>query len=508
MNNARIGQLLNAAQVVLVLGPSRSGVSLAAAQLAQGAEACLLESSSDLVVRWLQSRSSDVSLSQQLALDLEKTIIEIHGPQRLHRPIRQVVMPLRQSDWSVLSTVAKRIDPGHLVLLDRQPADLLCSLARFPHLHPWLPCPRENRLHFLQAALQMLEQQQTLLAQLCQQLTDLGFVAHRLAYEELVAAGHLPSALRQHLCIRDQDATPLAGISPSLVFRERPLDQSSVGRWRRQLHAEEIRSLGTDQIHPPLHSSQPADPIILTGRGGSGTRLLAEAVISQGVDLGSHLNPSSDSIQWADLLYEMSLGFLRDINEPWSGSWADELRHRASCLSAQRPLSKPWGFKLPEVMLVAEPLLQAWPGSTIVHLIRHPLDTCLRRTHMTSRTSNPVGKALLAEAYRVLGRRRSPDDDPPHLRNAVSWWYQIQEIHRVRNEYPARFLELRYEDLCDHPQATTHRLMQALGLPSRPFSLPVDPLRRRRWQAGDERVAEVWALCGPLAEASGYSPDY
>ncbi|WP_411869088.1 sulfotransferase family protein [Vulcanococcus limneticus] len=443
-----------------------------------------------------------------LAADLEKALVEIHGRHGLEGPISHVVVPLQQPDWLTLIQAPPGLVTGHLVRLNRQPADLICSLARFPHLQPCLPCPRDQRVAFFQAALQSLQGEEALLGQLELQLTGQGIRRHHLHFEELVGNPQALVRLRRSLGLSESEQPPLAGISPSLCFRERPLDQASLGRWQRQLSTEERQQLAPIPPGlPPLSAPEPSDPLILTGRGGSGTRLLADAVISQGLDLGARLNASSDSIQWADLLYEMALSALQGHSGPWSGNWAEELRHRARCLALQRPPSQPWGFKLPEVMLVPEALLQTWPGSTLVHLVRHPLDTCLRRTHMTSRTSNPVGKALLEQAYSALGRRQSPEEDPPHLRNAVSWWYQLQEIQRVRQQYPARLLELRYEDLCDQPQATTHGLMQALGLPSRPVGLTVDPSRRRRWNAGDERIDQVWALCGSLAEIYGYSAE-
>ena len=505
MNRDRLYRLFDSAQVVPVLGSSRSGVSLLASQLASSLDGCLLEAGPDLPNHWLLNLLSADLLPDDLVLELSSRIVEIHGAERLERPIDRLVLPLRPSDWQALASSTSDFPPGHAVLIARQPADVVCSLARFPHLQPQLPCPRQHRISFLKGALKMLQQQELLLSQLCQRLMSRGFVVHRLTYEELVADPAVIVRLCHNLGFPRSEVKPLAGISPSLCFRERPLDQAGVGRWQRQLHSDELAKFRlAPSVQKSLDSPEASPPLILTGRGGSGTRLLADALRGQGVDLGARLNPSSDSIHWADLLYEMVLSSLQGHCSPWSGSWSEELRHRARCLSLGRLSAKPWGFKLPEAMLVLNTLLQTWPRSTVVHLVRHPLDTCLRRTHMTSRTSNPVGKALLEQAYRTLERPQRPDDDPPHLRNAVSWWYQLQEIQRVREHFPGRVIEIRYEDLCDCPQETINALMQALGSQSRPVGLPVDSSRRRRWNAGDERIGEVWALCGPLAETYGY----
>lgn len=508
MNSERFLVRLAAAQLVLVAGPSRSGVSLASAQLATSRGVCLLDAPADLLTRWVEWRGLAVPPPPDFATALQKCLVEIHGPQVLDRSIDHLVLPLRLRDWPHVLQLARAIGARHLVLIERQPLDMLCSLARFPHFQPHLPCPRQSRSAFMEAALQLLHKEQVLLDELKLMLQSDGVASHHLCYEQLVTDSEVLVELCLHLGFVSPGSCSLAGISPSLCFRERPLDQGGVDRGFRQLSAGEIGRLGISALTSPRKQPNlpdPADPLIFTGRGGSGTRLLADAVISQGIDLGTRLNASSDSIQWADLLYEMALSALKGYSTPWSGSWSVELHHRARCLSMDRPFPQTWGFKLPEAMLVLEPLLKAWPECRVVHLVRHPLDTCLRRTHMTSRITNPVGKALLEQAYRTLGRLHPPEDDPPHLRNAVSWWYQLREMQRVRECYSARIIELRFEDLCDHPERITHKLMRELDLPSRPFALEVDSSRRRRWSPGDERIGEVWELCGPLAETYGYS---
>ena len=56
-------------------------------------------------------------------------------------------------------------------------------------------------------------------------------------------------------------------------------------------------------------------PVILTGRGGSGTRMLSSLASTSNVFIGNQLNASGDSIEWAELLYDMSI---QKLNLPGS----------------------------------------------------------------------------------------------------------------------------------------------------------------------------------------------
>ncbi len=48
-------------------------------------------------------------------------------------------------------------------------------------------------------------------------------------------------------------------------------------------------------------------PVILLGRGGSGTRLLSGMALLNGVFLGSTLNASQDLVEWLEVRYPLAL---------------------------------------------------------------------------------------------------------------------------------------------------------------------------------------------------------
>jgi len=249
-------------------------------------------------------------------------------------------------------------------------------------------------------------------------------------------------------------------------------------------------------------------PIILTGRGGSGTRLFSIALQKLEVFLGNRLNHTEDSVEWVEVIYGAAIDKLR--SPPSSPVPSETFRRRAAAILAEaggRRIGK-WGWKLPETMLILPEVAAAFDNCRIIHAIRHPLDTCLRRSHMTSKPKNPIGDAVLAAAYARLGWARDPADDPEHLRNAASWLYQVGLAQDFFGDFPVdRSLTLRYESLCDQPADTMEKVAAFIGAGNRPIDLGVDHSRRRMWSDGDSRIEDVWRICGSVAQIYGYHID-
>ena len=357
--------------------------------------------------------------------------------------------------------------------------------------------------------------------------------AHLLHYRDLVCDPKrtLARVLRHVGLPEDEQAghpRAMKGIGPGLTLRERPVDQASLDRWRRALGPEEealvwaeaeplMRELGYPRDVPDgtagAESTGPDDrelhrPVIATGRGGSGTRLLSSLLQQLGVFLGNELNATEDSVEWVDVIYEMALKLLPERGgAPTRGHWGPELVARArSVLGAGGGRrSRPWGFKLPECMLVLPELASALPEARFIHLVRNPLDCCLRRTHLTSRTDNPIGIATLEAAYRALGRGGTPSEEPDHIRNAASWRFQVEQAREWAEKLGPRCLEVRYEDVCSRPQEVADRIAAFVGISRAEVHLDVDTARIRRWAADDPRIRDVWDLCGEVAEKYGYS---
>jgi hypothetical protein len=273
---------------------------------------------------------------------------------------------------------------------------------------------------------------------------------------------------------------------------------------------ERERASGSEVASDPLAHSQ---PVILLGRGGSGTRLLAQLALSVGVFLGNELNPSHDSVEWVETLYDLAVETV--TGDIASGSarelyWRTQLRRRASEILAtgRRDPTGLWGWKLPETMLTLPHALRAFPRARVVHLVRHPVTSALRRTHITSRLDNPVGRAVLPAAYRACGFDSDNIElDEPYIHNAVSWAYQVGGVlGTLQSMVPAQGrLWFRYEEICTSPDETQKRLAAFLGAAA-PITDPpeIDARRTGYYRAEDDRAKKIWSICGKLALELGY----
>lgn len=251
-------------------------------------------------------------------------------------------------------------------------------------------------------------------------------------------------------------------------------------------------------------------PLIFTGRGGSGTRLLTAIAQAHGVFLGNRLNVSGDSVEWVDLIYEMTLNHQTGTVPP--SSWETQLQKEAQAILGQgnwQP-GRPWGWKLPETMIVVPEVFKAFPDANLIHLIRHPVDSALRRTHMTSRGDNPVGRAVLRAAYAKIDRDPALiAKDAEYMHNAITWLYQVGRVARFGRDQlpPKQYLEIRFEDILTAPESSLAQVSDFTGLPQAgPLEEDIN-IRRAAGPAPEDEGADwVWQLCGKVAEELGYTP--
>jgi len=318
------------------------------------------------------------------------------------------------------------------------------------------------------------------------------------------------------------------GRGPGLTERERPVDKRSIEKWRSRLtpsQADEvIKEAGdiADKYGYSMRAVQNDDvridedalsfPFIFLGRGGSGTRLLSEIAQSMGVFLGNRLNKSKDSVEWVDTIYE--IGSRRTL--PAKGYELDHakavdlLHHRARDVlsSGDWEEGQAWGWKLPETMLIVPDVLRAFPKAHFVHLVRHPVTSSLRRTHMTSRPDNPIGHSVLVAAYREAGldvARIHTDEE--YLRNAYTWLYQVKNVHKFAKQKLTEktYFLLKYEDFLRNPDIYEQDLSDFLGRSlEKKTDLGLSAERAKYHEESDPRIAEVWAICGETALELGY----
>ncbi|MBE9548551.1 MAG: sulfotransferase [Proteobacteria bacterium] len=325
----------------------------------------------------------------------------------------------------------------------------------------------------------------------------------------------------------------MAGWGPGLTYRRGKVNTNSIGQWKHYLSTsqendvwkiagplmQELNYLRNQKFvqHKNLwggiNSNLKHQPIVATGRGGSGTRLLSILLQALNVFLGANTGGTEDSLDWVNLLYRIAIERNRGKGQKpiTMGHWQHALRETAadSLTTGGWNGHQQWGWKLPETMMCLPEISEAFPQFKLVHLVRHPVDISLRRTHMTSRPDNPMGKSVLEAAYNKLGwSGEDIGSDPEYIRNAASWYYQVGMVADFGREElgPGRYLEIRYEDICMAPNKALVALAKFLGIQDYPqlVDVQIDTTRQRAWSPPDSRVDKVWSVCREIAETLGY----
>jgi len=207
-------------------------------------------------------------------------------------------------------------------------------------------------------------------------------------------------------------------------------------------------------------------PIILVSRGGSGSRLLSTAIADLGVHIGNDVNKSGDSMEMVDPVYRALLSKYQRRAMWQRDQIVPRLRAHAKAMLDAGHVTGPWGLKLPESILVLPELAAAFPGARYVHLIRDPLATCLRRTHMTARFDNAIGRTAIRAAYEYceLDIEQSLQDRP-EIRMAHTTRHQLEMALGFAGELPeGRYIEIRFEDVLGDPGGVLNQLAERLGL--------------------------------------------
>lgn len=252
-------------------------------------------------------------------------------------------------------------------------------------------------------------------------------------------------------------------------------------------------------------------PIILLGRGGSGTRLLSNLALDAGVFLGNKLNKSLDSEEWVELVYQMVQENPSSLSLPTGNQYRSKIIDCAQGIIEQagEAKSRIWGFKLPELMLVLPYFIDAFPEAKVLHLVRHPIATCVRRSHMTSRLKNPIGDVVLPLAYQYAGKDPAEiTQDETHLHNAYSWDFQVSRLIDYGRKVlgPRQYFEAKYENIVDNPNDMLKEIASFWGIvePVKNTTLKIDIQRIKSIDMRSHEARQVCNICGNTARLLGY----
>lgn len=250
-------------------------------------------------------------------------------------------------------------------------------------------------------------------------------------------------------------------------------------------------------------------PVVLIAKGGGGSRLLSLAAQDCGVFLGNDLNKAADCMDLVPVVYQ---GVIAKYKCPafWrSERFAQQLRFAAATMLAAAPDKdrKSWGFKIPECLLLLPEIERAFPGARYVQLLRDPVSTCLRGTHITASLDNQIGRITLPQAYAYAGRPAETIlQDSPALHMAYTTLHQLKmSISYCREHFPeSQYCEMRFEDLMNAPAVALDTLSTWLGCTPTSGKLhdAVDFRRASnpRVRYSDAITAQVQAILAPVTD--------
>ncbi len=206
------------------------------------------------------------------------------------------------------------------------------------------------------------------------------------------------------------------------------------------------------------------EPVVVVGRGHSGTRVVAWMVQYLGIDLDAQMSigPSGDPVDQS-LRHHLRVTAERSIRRQPTASpdllsrWRIR-RALSSHLQRRRivPLTDNWGWKFPESYLTGPAIVDTFPRARFVHLIRDGRDVAFKR-HLTDVTDHRLARRILRESGH-LGA-------PHHLQAAASWASQVERFEAFAATLPAgRVLTIRYEELVTEPEAQLGLLSEFLNL--------------------------------------------
>lgn len=196
-------------------------------------------------------------------------------------------------------------------------------------------------------------------------------------------------------------------------------------------------------------------PIVIGGNGHSGTRVFNEILTRGGVFTGvPYLTKrrESEDLKIIGLLNRWVRPYLF---EELSTADKREMRNEfARRLRMYFPLRfGPWGFKNPRTMLILPFLNELFPNFKFVHVIRDGRDISLGNSFAAG---NPYVEAFLSDEERDL---------PPEVKMILFWGRSNKRAYDyAQSHMKGRYLMMRWEDLCDHPNSLSGELLKfALG---------------------------------------------
>jgi hypothetical protein len=201
-------------------------------------------------------------------------------------------------------------------------------------------------------------------------------------------------------------------------------------------------------------------PVMLMGRGHSGTRVLSFACMHLGIQLGtSAATGDADDLTFTRTIKKIAARNLAS-GAPDRVREKDLIRFQNAVLKYYKKIGSPqtlWGWKFPETYLIGDCIARTFPNARYIHLVRDGRDLAFKR-HLTDDPERKLGIRLLTHITAM--------HLPHHLQAAMSWAYQVDRFDKFRTTLHAdQILDIKFEDICREPMAAMQAVCKFLNIP-------------------------------------------
>jgi hypothetical protein len=265
-----------------------------------------------------------------------------------------------------------------------------------------------------------------------------------------------------------------------------------------------------------------APPVVVFNKSHSGSRFLAQLIGEAGIFMGAHQNDSNDSWDVLKLVEYLVSRYYPDYSSLWSGAANDDaelpglVREVFAAHTESLADGMPWGWKLCETAYILPVLDYLFPRARYIHLIRDGRDVAFTDHRAPNR---PFWKKIYFNTDQILAwrglkfhgrdyQRRS------HIYNAMHWANSVMVGRTYGSMLRERYLEVRYEDLCENFESAAERILRFIDATDVPKV--IEKMRPLVYQNSvhkylnqpREKIDDVVEIAKPLLISLGYlKPD-
>ena len=247
-------------------------------------------------------------------------------------------------------------------------------------------------------------------------------------------------------------------------------------------------------------------PVVVMGRGHSGTRIMAWALEALGLSMGTLKNKATGDAQ--DRRFTGCIKKIASQNvgcpplaEPVPREVARLLKRTWRFMEWVGDRSGGWGWKFPETYIIGNVVEAVFPRALYIHMVRDGRDLAFK-AHLTDDEHRGLGREILKHLD-MLGK-------PHYIQAAGSWDFQVRRFGEVEKRLGERVHRLTFEALCANPLHEMERICGFLGKPMTEecrtyLSANICQGKVAQYRGEDPSlVAEVEKAIGPTLVEWGY----